>query len=55
VVEFPSYIQRRANVYATIGGARYGFASYPAHLLADLGLTAFISPLPGALQPVLAQ
>lgn len=55
VVKFPSYIQRRANVYATIGGVRYGFASYPSDLLADFGLSAFVPPLPGALQPVLAQ
>jgi len=55
VVEFPSYIERLANVYATIGGVRYGFASYPYDILADTGLTAFVPPLPGALQPALAQ
>lgn len=49
-VEFPSYIERRANIYASIGGVRYGFASYPH----DFGFPPPIF-LPGALQPELAQ
>ena len=55
VVEFPSYLQRRANIYATINGLRYGFASYPTDILADAGLSAFVPALPGVLQTVLAQ
>jgi len=55
VVEFASYQQRRANVYATINGLRYGFASYPSDILADAGLSAFVPALPADLQPVLAQ
>ncbi len=55
VVEFPSYLQRRANIYATIDGERYGFASFPSDVLLDFGLSAFAPPLPSDLQPVLAQ
>lgn len=55
-VEFPSYFERRVNIYATIGGVRYGFADYPSDILASNYLAYYpYPPLPGALQDVLAQ